>query len=404
MALFNNNLSYSPPQVDPSQKKQAVYDYLMKKRDTGFIPAQGSEGLKQKLSVNAEGDQIAVTPIEARLSDMAMNPNRQTSITDALNYSRTAPSIEKKSDVNAVTPQEKKEIVKNYIQNKREPKQEETKPSEAKKQDDSNLDWSYAFQGLASLGGAISAGSGGQANQGQLASTFQGMRDARDQREEQARLNDPSNEKAVEFRDFLKNNFNPKLLKDVDLGKMSLGDMQNMYGQLKDREGADLQRQMMMAKAGSRGSVKNNPNSLKDINEHVASLRDLSSQRQNIIDLNRNPLGSWIPDTDSKTIAKASEIDKLAQSGVKAIAGPGTITDSERKAFLPLLPNSSERSGSALAKSQESIKTAIEKGRKYINDQYMTGAIDEDTARYYLNQYAQEEVNSGLYDPKKGKK
>ncbi|TGN09987.1 hypothetical protein, partial [Leptospira bandrabouensis] len=252
MALLNNQ-PIQTGRVTPEQRN-SINDYLMKKHSLNFLPANGDPSLINKLSSETPGEQIAVTPIESRLSDMAMNPNRQASITDSLDYSKTVPSVQSKVDV--PTPKPINPEVKAYVQKKMNPQSETSKPSEAKKEDENPFDWSYVAQGISSLGDAMRAGSGGASNQGQIASTFQGMRDSRDAKIEQAKLNDPNNEKAVEYRDFIKNNFNPKLLKDVDLNKMSLSDMQSMYGQIKDREGADLQRQMMMAKAGAGKSVK----------------------------------------------------------------------------------------------------------------------------------------------------
>lgn len=140
---------------------------------------------------------------------------------------------------------------------------------------------------------------------------------------------------------------------------------------------------------------KNNQQAVKDINEHIAAVRDLSAMRKNISSLNRNPLGSLLPDTNADTIATAAEIQKQAQAGVKAIAGPGSIQESEREAFMPLLPNANERSGVALAKQEKAMQTALDKGKKYIKDQLMLGNINEDTARYLMSEYAKHEAEMG---------
>lgn len=153
----------------------------------------------------------------------------------------------------------------------------------------------------------------------------------------------------------------------------------------------DLDLRERMASMRGQGGTKqpaNQGNAVKDINDHLASLRDLSAMGGNIAKLNRNPLGSFLPDTNADTIATAAEIEKQVQSGVKAIAGPGSIQESERERFMPLLPNSKERSGVASAKQQSSMRTAIDKGKNYIKDQLNMGTINEDTARYLMNEYA----------------
>lgn len=146
---------------------------------------------------------------------------------------------------------------------------------------------------------------------------------------------------------------------------------------------------------------KNNQQAIQNINDHIAAVRDLGAQRKNIQDLNRNPLGSFLPDTDARTIALKGEIQKQVQSGVKAIAGPGSIQESEREAFIPLLPNANERSGVALEKSKEATRTAIQKGKNYIKDQLMVGNINEDTARYFMSEYAKHEAELEAFGKKK---
>lgn len=356
MALFNNNLTYSPPQEDPQARKQAVYDYLMKKKDTGFIPAQGNEGLNQRLSMQAKGDQIAVTPLEARLSDIASNPNRQTSITDAIDYSRTAPTIQNKTDVNSVSPQEKKAVVQNYVKSKMEPKKED-KPTEAKKDEGSDIDWSYVMQGISALGGAVSAGSGGSANQMGIAQSFDGMRDSRDQKIEQAKLNDPMNEKAVEFRDFIKNNFNPKLLKDVDLNKMSLSDMQGMYGQIKDREQSDLQRQMMYSKmnAGSKPNAK-----MREEEAEVKSFKDsLREYQKSVKDIG-------LLDLSGEAKAKAESQRANLMLKLKNLEKTGALDQGMINIANDLLPEASfTRDGKVDAKINSYVDTI---DRSYMNN------------------------------------
>lgn len=359
MALFNNDLGYTSP--DPQAKKQAIYDYLMKKKDTGFIPAQGNEGLNQKLSMQTKGDQIAVTPIGARLSDIASNPNRQTSITDAIDYSRTAPSLEKKTDINAVSSQDKKAVVQNYVKNKMEPKKED-KPSEAKKEDGSDIDWSYVMQGISALGGAVSAGSGGSANQMGIAQSFDGMRDSRDAKIEQARLNDPNNEKAVEYRDFIKNNFNPKLLRDVDLGKMSLSDMQNMYGQIKDREQSDLQRQMMYAKmgAGQKPNAK-----MREEEAEVKSFKDsLREYQKSVKDIG-------LLDLSGEAKAKAESQRANLMLKLKNLEKTGALDQGMINIANDLLPEASyTRDGKVDAKINSYVDTI---DRSYMNNARATG-------------------------------
>ena len=146
---------------------------------------------------------------------------------------------------------------------------------------------------------------------------------------------------------------------------------------------------------------KNNQQAIQNINDHIAAVRDLSAMRKNISSLNRNPLGSLLPDTNADTIATAAEIQKQAQAGVKAIAGPGSIQESEREAFMPLLPNANERSGVALAKQEKAMQTAIQKGKNYIKDQLMLGNINEDTARYLMSEYAKNEAELEAFGKKK---
>lgn len=395
MALFNNNLSYSPPQEDPQARKQAVYDYLMKKKDTGFIPAQGNEGLNQKLSMQTKGDQIAITPIEARLSEIASNPNRQTSITDAIDYSRTAPSIDKKTDINSVSPQEKKAVVQNYVKSKMEPKKDESKPTEAKKDEGSDIDWSYVMQGISALGGAVSAGSGGSANQMGIAQSFDGMRDSRDAKIEQAKLNDPNNEKAVEYRDFIKNNFNPKLLKDVDLNKMSLSDMQGMYGQIKDREQTDLQRQMMYSKmnAGSKPSAK-----MREEEAEVKSFKDsLREYQKSVKDIGMIDLSG-----EGKARAESQRANLLLK--LKNLEKSGALDQGMIDIANQLLPEASyTRDGKVDAKINSYVDTI---DRNYMNNAKAQGYQPQMyQSEAQLKRRAESEANgeSLMRHPKTGK-
>lgn len=274
--------------INPEDKK-AIYDYLMSKDKTSFIPSSGDEGLKSRLSSQAMGDEFAVTPLDQRFSEIASNPNRQTSLTDSFDFSRSIPSIEKKTE----SKKEMNPEVKSYLQKKITPKTEEAQvtPTPQKKEEGDGLDLSYLFQGLGVIGEGMKAGSGGQSDQMGMAKSFQGMRDTRDAKLEQAKMDDPNNEKAVEYRKFIQSNFNPKLLKEMDLNKMSLRDMQGMYGQFKDREQSDLQRQMMMAKAGGgrktsdklreeEADVKSFKDSLRDYQKSVKDigLLDLSGE------------------------------------------------------------------------------------------------------------------------------
>jgi len=134
--------------------------------------------------------------------------------------------------------------------------------------------------------------------------------------------------------------------------------------------------------------VKNQQQALKDINDHLTALQDLSAMGTNIKKLNRSAVGNLLPDVSPDTIANAAEIQKQVQSGVKAIAGPGSIQESEREAFMPLLPNANERSEVAIAKQQKSMQTAIDKGKAYIKNQLNLGTINEETARYLMGEYA----------------
>ena len=149
---------------------------------------------------------------------------------------------------------------------------------------------------------------------------------------------------------------------------------------------------LMARQMGMRGSgvpqVKNQQQALKDINDHLTALQDLSAMGTNIKKLNRSAVGNLLPDVSPDTIANAAEIQKQVQSGVKAIAGPGSIQESEREAFMPLLPNANERSEVAIAKQQKSMQTAIDKGKAYIKNQLNLGTINEETARYLMGEYA----------------
>jgi len=160
----------------------------------------------------------------------------------------------------------------------------------------------------------------------------------------------------------------------------------------------------MNARGGGGGTPaqpKNNQQAIQNINDHIAAVRDFSNQRKNISDLNRSAIGNLLPDTDPNTIALKAEIQKQVQSGVKAIAGPGSIQESEREAFMPLLPNANERSSVALEKSQKATRTAIQKGKNYIKDQLMVGNINEDTARYLMSEYAKNEAELEAFGKKK---
>ncbi|PJZ98873.1 hypothetical protein CH369_18075 [Leptospira levettii] len=354
MALFNNDLGYTPP--NPQNKKQAVYDYLMSKKSTEMLPAQGSSDLKQKLSMTTPGDQIAVTPLDARLSEIASNPNRQASLMDSLDYSRTAPSIESKVPVEP-TPEQKKEIVQSYVKGKKEPKKEETKTTESKKDEGSDFDWSYVMQGLSALGGAVSAGSGGSANQMGLAQSFDGMRDSRDARIEQAKINDPNNEKAVEYRKFIKSNFDPKLLKDVDLNKMSMSDMQGLYGQVKDREQSALQKQMMLAKAGA----GNKPSAkMREEEAEVKSFKDsLREYQKSVKDIGMLDLSG-----EGKAKAESQRANLMLK--LKNLEKTGALDQGMINIANDLLPEASyTRDGKVDAKINSYVDTI---DRSYMNN------------------------------------
>ncbi len=245
---FNNPFSTTSPVANKPLDPRIV-DYMRQKNQLQNV--QAPDSLKQNLAMSTQGDYIAVNPLDATLHDMAYNPNKSVNLNSALNYSRLTPSIEAKPSLmseGSKAPMNEK--VKSYLQAKMNPNKPTEASKDEKKEDGKGFDWSYVMQGLGAIGESMKTGGGDQST---LAGNFQGMRDTRDTKEELAKFNDPMNEKAVEYRDFIKSNFPSKVLKDVDLNKMNIADMQSMFGQFANREQADLNRQAMLARANGAG-------------------------------------------------------------------------------------------------------------------------------------------------------
>lgn len=125
----------------------------------------------------------------------------------------------------------------------------------------------------------------------------------------------------------------------------------------------------------------------KEYSEYMTGLNALGKNQEYLSKLDASNLGR-VP-LVGKPLAKlfrsneeqaiADEIEKNKQPAVKALAGPGTIQESERAAFEPLLPGAYESSERAALKNLSSIETAAQKGLQKAQFDLSIGRIDQDT-------------------------
>jgi hypothetical protein len=138
---------------------------------------------------------------------------------------------------------------------------------------------------------------------------------------------------------------------------------------------------------GVGGGKKPSSEVQKEYSEYMTGLNALGKNQEYLSKLDASNLGR-VP-IIGKPLARlfrsneeqaiADEIEKNKQPAVKALAGPGTIQESERQAFEPLLPGAYESSERAALKNLSSIETAAQKGLQKAEFDRSIGRIDEDT-------------------------
>ena len=137
-------------------------------------------------------------------------------------------------------------------------------------------------------------------------------------------------------------------------------------------------------KDGEKGSDKKFRN---DMLEHFDSISKLETTKNYIDKLNRSYVGSLTPDISYTTKATSATLDALAQPQIKALAGPGAITDTERENFRPLVITSKDPKELALNKFNDSMSNALSIGIKKLEIAYQTGAVNDNDYQTYLKKY-----------------
>jgi hypothetical protein len=146
-----------------------------------------------------------------------------------------------------------------------------------------------------------------------------------------------------------------------------------------------LQRQMMTERSGA--SKKSDSKISNEYRDHLAAMDSSQQNRRSIQKLNRNPLGSFLPDMSAGTNALASDITKNAYNEAKAVAGVGTFSESDYRNIMPTVANSNERSGIALEKNKNVIYQGAEKSLAKLQRDYESGAISPEDYNRYANEY-----------------
>jgi hypothetical protein len=121
--------------------------------------------------------------------------------------------------------------------------------------------------------------------------------------------------------------------------------------------------------------------------EHLDSIAKLETAEKYIKELDRTLIGGLTPDFTDRTKALASSLDKLAAPQVKALAGPGAITEGERATFTPLVITSKDNSDLAMLKFKQSMSDAISTGIKKIYNAYSVGSINDSDYNALLTKY-----------------
>ena len=68
--------------------------------------------------------------------------------------------------------------------------------------------------------------------------------------------------------------------------------------------------------------------------------------------------------------------------------GPGTVTDTERDMFMPLVINSNDPKELALKKFNNLMSNSLSNGIKQLEIAYQTGAVNDNDYAAYMKRYA----------------
>jgi len=124
-----------------------------------------------------------------------------------------------------------------------------------------------------------------------------------------------------------------------------------------------------------------------DVLDHFDSIAQLETAKNYVNKLNRSRYGALIPDYNYTTKATSSTLDALAQPQIKALAGPGAITESERTSFTPLVITSKDPQEQALMKFNNLMSNSISNGIKKIDNAYSVGTISDNDYKTFLTKY-----------------
>ena len=251
---------------------------------------------------------------------------------------------------------------------------------------------SLIAQGAAGFGSGIMGGSSQDILRS--AGTFQTMRDTQENQRRAKLLTDPTSEESKKKREvYISLGYQvPKNLSATDLNDPIV--LQTLKTQMQEKKLAAMPR----GGIGVGKEEKEKPSKdklLNEYNEHTKNLQSSIAVIDAIKNLRRTSVGGYIPDFSSKTKAEVGTIDREAQPQVKVLAGPGTVTDSERAEFLKLVPNSNMPMELGIETTKRTLLEGTSKAMAKLRADRDVGLVNKTDFKKIINQY-----NKYLKDPK----
>lgn len=251
---------------------------------------------------------------------------------------------------------------------------------------------SLIAQGAAGFGTGMMGGSAADIQRS--AGTFQTMRDTQENQRRAKLLTDPNSEESKRKREVYKSlGFKiPNNLSATDLNDPTV--LQTLKGQMEQSRLAAMPR----GGIGVEKKEKEKPSKeklLNEYNEHTKALQSSIAVMDAIKNLKRTSAGRFTPDFSSKTKAEVGTIDREAQPQVKVLAGPGAVTDSERTAFLQLVPNSNMPMDLGIETTKRTLLEGTSKAMAKLRADRDVGLVNETDFMKIINQY-----NKYLKDPR----